>query len=96
VNRKLIFQPEAEETLSHLSKVDQRKYKRVVKALGYMEVNLRHPSLQTHKYSDYNGPNGEHVFESYVENMTPGAYRIFWFYGPGTGRITVLAITPHP
>ena len=38
----------------------------------------------------------EDVFEAYAENNTPGAYRIFWYYGPGKNQITILAITPHP
>jgi hypothetical protein len=36
------------------------------------------------------------VFESYVQNRTPGAYRVFWCYGPEQGQITIVAITPHP
>ena len=42
------------------------------------------------------GTNGEDIFESYAQNNTPGAYRVFWFYGPGKKEITVVAITPHP
>jgi hypothetical protein len=42
------------------------------------------------------GENGEEVFEAYAENNTPGAYRIFWHYGPGKDVITIIAITPHP
>lgn len=93
---KLLFEPEAEKSLESLRKVDPKKHKKVIKTLGCMEVSLRHPALNTHKYDDYEGPNREEVFESYVENRTPGAYRIFWFYGPGRGVITILAITPHP
>ena len=70
--------------------------KAVVKALGYMRENIRHPSLHTHKYDNYVGPNGEEVFESYAQNKTPGAYRIFWYYGPEKRMITVIAIEPHP
>lgn len=70
--------------------------KAVYKALSYLEVNPRHPSLNTHKYSTILGPNGEDVFEAYAENNTPGAFRIFWVYGPGKSVITVIAITPHP
>ncbi len=70
--------------------------KAVIKALKFMKVNLRHPSLNTHKYDDFTGPNGEEVFESYAQNDTPGAYRIFWYYGPGKKIITILRITPHP
>ncbi len=70
--------------------------KAVRKALGLMEVNIRHKSLCTHKYDSLKGTNGEEVFEAYAENKTPGAYRIFWYYGPSRGWITILAITPHP
>ena len=38
----------------------------------------------------------EPVFEAYAENQTPGAYRIFWCYGPDKKQITIIAITPHP
>lgn len=70
--------------------------KAVVKSLKYMRTNIRHPSLHTHKFNEMKGPNGEEVFESYAQNKTPGAYRIFWIYGPGKSIITVLSITSHP
>ena len=47
-----------------------------------MKTNLKHPSLHTHKCEEMVGPNGEDIFESYAQNNTPGAYRIFWYYGP--------------
>ena len=61
-----------------------------------METNLRHPSLNTHKYESLAGANGEEVFEAYVENKTAAAFRVFWHYGIGKEVITILAITPHP
>lgn len=70
--------------------------KAVIKSLDLMRTNLKHPSLNTHKYDEMTGPEGEVVFESYAQNHTPGAYRIFWFYGPGKSNITVLAVTSHP
>lgn len=70
--------------------------KAVIKGIRFMKENLRHPSLHTHKFDDMEGPNGEEIFESYAQNKTPGAYRIFWYYGPGKNVITILAITPHP
>jgi hypothetical protein len=73
-----------------------KRLKSVRKALGYLQTNPRHPGLNTHKYSSLSGPKGEDVFEAYAENQTPGAYRIFWFYGSGKNVITVVAITPHP
>ena len=93
---KLKFSREAAETLKSLEETDEKKYKKVRKTLGLMQVNLRHPSLQTHKYSSISGPKGEEVFEAYVESKTPAAFRVFWCYGPGKGEITIIAITPHP
>ena len=96
MNFSLEFQPEAKAALLEIEKDNQKKYRKVLKTLGLMQTNLRHPGLNTHKYSEYKGPNGEDIFESYVENRTPGAFRVFWYYGPERGVITVVAITPHP
>ena len=60
------------------------------------QVNLRHRSLQTYSFSGLQGPDKQKVFESYVENKTPGAWRFFWYYGPGKGVLTILSITEHP
>lgn len=73
-----------------------KRLKAVMKALGYLQTNPRHPGLNTHKFTSRSGPNGEDMFEAYAENQTPGAYRIFWYYGPDKNVITVFAITPHP
>ena len=70
--------------------------KSVAKALSYLQQNPRHPGLKTHKYGALIGMNGEEVFEAYAQNNTPGAYRVFWFYGPGKKEITIIAITSHP
>ena len=73
-----------------------KRLKAVKKALGYLQLNPKHPGLSTHKYSSITGLNDEEVFEAYAENNTPAAYRIFWHYGPGKKNITVIAITAHP
>lgn len=78
------------------SKDKKIAYKAVCKILGYMETNLRHPSLNTHPFHSLQGPNGEKVFESYAQNHTPGAYRVFWYYGPEKNELTIAAIIPHP
>ena len=93
---RLLFSLEAKLALENLEQVDQKKYQKVLKTLALMEVNLRHPSLNTHKYESLAGANGEEVFEAYVENKTPAAFRVFWHYGPTREVITILAITPHP
>jgi hypothetical protein len=72
--------------------------KQVHRALGYLQVNPRHPSLNTHVFSAFENPFDREgkVFEAYAQNQTPGAYRIFWCYGPSKSQITIIAITPHP
>lgn len=71
-------------------------YKAITKCLAYMETNLRHPGLQTHKFKGRKAPDGGSVFESYAQNHTPGAWRVLWHYGPDPGVITILMITEHP
>jgi hypothetical protein len=95
---RLIFQPAAEEQFERLRRSPDlaARLKAVTKCLGYLQTNPRHPGLNTHKYMDMSGPRGEEVFEAYAQNRTPGAYRVFWYYGPDAREITILAITPHP
>ena len=74
----------------------EKRAKAVRSCIAKLESNPRHPSLHTHKYDELSGEVGEVVFEAYAENNTPGAYRIFWHYGPEKNMITIIAITPHP
>jgi len=55
----------------------------------------RHPGLNSHPFSSLLNPlnPAEKVFESYVQNRTPGAYRVFWCYGPEQGQITIVAMS---
>lgn len=77
-------------------KAKQAQYKAVGKTLARMEQDLRHPALNTHEYSVLSKTMGYKVFESYAQNNTPGAYRIFWRYGPDKDTITIISITHHP
>jgi hypothetical protein len=94
----LLFTAEADGQMDKLEENPAlaKRRKAVNKALAFLEHNPRHPGLNTHKFGALKGPNDEDVFEAYAENNSPGAYRIFWCYGPGKDVITVLAITPHP
>lgn len=105
MRRELRFQDEAEAELDAIRRDPSKRglLKQVRKTLGLLETNLQHPSLHTHKYQSLTGPNGEEVFEAYVQNRTPGAYRIFFCYGPDELRgghrvpvLTIIAITEHP
>jgi hypothetical protein len=105
MRRKLVFTLTADSQLAMLEKASSKSalMKQVRKALGFLEIDPHHPGLQTHDFTSLSGAHGEKIFEAYAQNNTPGAYRIFWHYGPdeikGKRRIsviTILAITPHP
>lgn len=86
---------EAVATLRHLSKRDQVRARRVTNALKKLgNSGPAYPSLKSHKIDSIKGPFGE-TWESYVENHTPNAWRIFWCYGPTEGVLTVFLIREH-
>jgi hypothetical protein len=87
---------------------DKAKLKKVSRALGNLQGNPRHPGLHSYEYQNFKGgPPGVKIWHSYVENNTPGAWRIFWRYGPDETRkdqkgkdvrvpvITIVRISPH-
>lgn len=72
--------------------------KQIKKAVDLLGQDPRHKGLATHKYDAIPNPydSEKPVFEAYAQNNTPGAYRVFWCYGPGKDNVTIIAITPHP
>jgi pyocin large subunit-like protein len=73
-------------------------FKQVRKCITLLKNDPRHPSLETHEcksLANPHNPKGK-VFEAYAQHKTPGAYRVFWCYGPHKDQITIIAITPHP
>jgi hypothetical protein len=105
-HRELRFTLEADKQLTIIENNPSLKslQRQVRKTLRYLETNLRSKSLQTHEYESLTRRCGIKVFEAYVQQNAPGAYRVFWHYGPDeTGKdgsripvITIIAITPHP
>lgn len=73
-------------------------FKQIYKTLSLLKANPRHPGLHTHEYDSIENPYNpnQKIFEAYAQNNTPGAYRIFWCYGPLPRQITIIGITPHP
>jgi mRNA-degrading endonuclease RelE of RelBE toxin-antitoxin system len=93
----LKYTDEAIKNLTKIKKLgDKAKLKKIKEALEKLQENPRHPGLHTHKNQTFCGYNNEEIFQSYVENHTPSAYRIFWFYGPEEEYITIVTITQHP
>jgi len=105
-HRELRFTLEADKQLTTIENDPSLRSvkKQVRKTLRYLETNLRSKSLQTHEYQSLTRRYGIKVFEAYVQQNAPGAYRVFWHYGPDeinkNGKripiITIIAITPHP
>ncbi len=93
---RIDFARSAAQQLGEIEIIHPNKHRKVVKCIGLLENNPRHPGLNSHRYNDYDQVFDEKIWESYVENRTPGAYRVFWHYGPDEGEITIVAITSHP
>jgi hypothetical protein len=85
-----------------LDKEEKKLWKKLAKAVLYLSSNPRHTGLQTHEIDDLSRRYGRivrrpcKIWQSYLENNTPAAGRLFWVYGPGKGEITVVGLEPHP
>ena len=78
------------------NKEDEKQYKKIGKAFKLLSENPRYPGLQTHEIDSLSKRYGLKVWESYLENNTPRAGRIFWVYGSEKNDITVIGLEPHP
>ena len=79
-----------------LSKDETLLYKKWGKAMGFLAADPRHPGLQSHEIEALSRRYGIKVWQSYLENNTPGAGRLYWVYGPGRQEITIIGLEPHP
>lgn len=76
---------------------DERElFRKLKKAFRHLARDPYHPGLESHEITDLTNRYGQKVFQSYLENKTPSAGRMFWVYGPERGQITVIGIEPHP
>jgi len=78
------------------SKDEIKLYNKLGKAARNLSKDPRYPGLQTHEISSLTARYGMKVWQSYLENNTPKAGRIFWVYGPDRGDITIIGLEPHP
>ena len=77
-------------------KTEEKLYRQIGKAMYLLSQNPRHPGLQSHEIPSLTARYETKVWESYLENNTPAAGRIFWVYGPDQGDITIVGLEPHP
>lgn len=75
---------------------EERFFAKLVRVMGYLAENPRHPSLRTHEIDVLTDRYGFKVFEAYLQNNAPAAGRLFWAYGPDRGDITIMGVEPHP
>lgn len=94
---KLIYTDKAKENLTKIKKQGLiEKARKIKQTLDKLSENPRHPGLHTHKNNSFKSFENADVFQSYVENRTPDAYRVFWHYGFEKDIIIIDAIIPHP
>jgi hypothetical protein len=79
-----------------LDKGDLKIFKKLLKTFNHLSINPRYPGLCSHEIDALSRIAGFKIWESYVENKTPAAGRVFWAYGPGRAEITILGFEPHP
>ena len=77
-------------------KDEVRLFRKLGKTLVHISLDPRHPGLETHEIPSLTRRYGMKVWQSYLENRTPAAGRIFWVYGPDRGEITIIGLEPHP
>lgn len=74
---QLEFTDTAEAQLQEIEedKSDAGLVKQVKKTLGFLQINPKHPSLNTHEYESIPNPINpkQKVFEAYAQNKTPSA-----------------------
>lgn len=78
------------------TKDEIKLYKKMGKAMYLISQNPRHTGLETHEINSLSRRYKMKVWQSYLENQTPAAGRIFWVYGPNRGEITIIGLEPHP
>lgn len=93
---QLKYSVEASKVLDDLEKPKyQAKKKKVERALRALrDIGPRHPPLNSHKLKGITGPWKRDLWDSYVENGTPAAWRIYWVFG-NDDDLFIVYIGPH-
>lgn len=78
------------------SKKDEELYMKWGSTLKKLSVDPMYPSLHTHEIEPLSRRYGMKVWQSYLENKTSKARRMYWVYGPDQKDITIIGLEPHP
>ena len=79
-----------------ISKTELSLYKKWGKAMRLLSQDPSYPSLHTHDIEPLTKRYGIKVWQSYLENNTSRAMRMYWVYGPDRQDITIIGLEPHP
>lgn len=79
-----------------IKKKEEELYRKWGNALKKLSDDPFYPSLQTHEIPPLSKRYGVKVWQSYLENKTSGARRMYWVYGPNQQEITIIGLEPHP
>lgn len=79
-----------------IKKKEELLYKKWGNALKKLSEDPMYPSLRTHEITDLSKRYNMKVWQSYLENKTSGAMRMYWVYGPDQQDITIIGLEPHP
>ena len=78
------------------NKKDEELYMKWGSALKKLSANPMYPSLHIHEIEPLSRRYGMKVWQSYLENKTSKARRMYWVYGPDQKDITIIGLEPHP
>ena len=79
-----------------ISKKELALYNKWGKAMRLLSKDPSYPSLHTHDIEPLTKRYGVKVWQSYLENNTSRAMRMYWVYGPDRQDITIIGLEPHP
>ena len=79
-----------------ISKKELALYNKWGKAMRLLSQDPSYPSLHTHDIEPLTKRYGIKVWQSYLENNTSRAMRMYWVYGPDRQDITIIGLEPHP
>ena len=79
-----------------ISKKELALYNKWGKAMRLLSQDPSYPGLHTHDIEPLTKRYGIKVWQSYLENNTSRAMRMYWVYGPDRQDITIIGLEPHP
>lgn len=95
---RLKLTPKAMEQREWLRRSSPRRFKKLTKTLRFLKDDPKHPGLNSHKWDKLKGkaPDRGDMWVAYLENHTPSAWRIFYFFDSrDPGVLYVTSIEPH-